>query len=418
MKKTKDNKKYAKKIGMVILIFLILIYSLVMIFKLIKNPTDTFLVENGKISFEENTNGYIIRDETIVEGNNYKNGISQIKSEGEKVAKGESIFRYYSNNEENINNKIKELDEKIQEAMGKENNLFSSDIKLIESQIEEKLNDIYSQNDVQKINELKKDINSFITKKAKISGELSPAGSYLKKLINERSTYEKELNNNAEYIEAPKSGTLSYRIDGLENVLTVSDFSKINKKFLKDLNLKTGQIIGTSNEKGKIIDNFKCYLACTIDSDIARNAKVGQKVKLRLLNSKEVDSQIEYIYVEDNNEVTIVFELEDYVEELISYRKIAFDIIWWSDNGLKVPNQAIVKDDNISYVIRNRAGYLEKIYVKVLRNNEIYSVVTNYNTSELQELGIESEEIKNRRSITLYDEIILNPSEEKIKQAK
>ena len=99
--------------------------------------------------------------------------------QGEKVAKGESIFRYYSNNEENINNKIKELDEKIQEAMGKENNLFSSDIKLIESQIEEKLNDIYSQNDVQKINELKKDINSYITKKAKVSGELSPAGSYL-----------------------------------------------------------------------------------------------------------------------------------------------------------------------------------------------------------------------------------------------
>ena len=106
------------------------------------------------------------------------------------------------------------------------------------------------------------------------------------------------------------------------------------------------------------------------------------------------------------------------MEELIPYRKIAFDIIWWSDNGLKVPNQAIVENDNISYVIRNRAGYLEKIYVKVLRNNEIYSVVTNYNTSELQELGIENEEIKNRKSISLYDEIILNPSDEKIKQAK
>ena len=153
--KTKDNKK-----SKMLFSAKSYIYSLVMVFKLIKNPTETFLVENGKISFEENTNGYIIRDETIVEGNNYKNGISQIKSEGEKVAKGESIFRYYSNNEENINNKIKELDEKIQEAMGKENNLFSSDIKLIESQIEEKLNDIYSQNDVQKINELKKDINS------------------------------------------------------------------------------------------------------------------------------------------------------------------------------------------------------------------------------------------------------------------
>ena len=78
-----------------------------------------------------------------------------------------------------------------------------------------------------------------------------------KNLINERSTYEKELNNGAEYVTAPKSGVLSYRIDGLENVLTTDDFSKINKKFLNNLNLKTSQIIGTSDEKGKIIDNFK-----------------------------------------------------------------------------------------------------------------------------------------------------------------
>lgn len=416
--KTNDNKKNAKKIGMVIIICLIITYSMVMIYKLIENPSKTFLVENGRISFEENTNGYIIRDETIVEGNNYKNGISPIKSEGEKVAKGESIFRYYSNNEENLNEKIKELDQKIQEAMSKENNLFSSDIKLLENQIEEKLNDIYSQNDIQKIKEYKRDINSYITKKAKISGDLSPSGSYIKNLINERSTYEKELNNGAEYVEASKSGVLSYRIDGLENVLTIDDFSKINEKFLKDLNLKTGQIIGTSDEKGKIIDNFKCYLACTVDSEIARNSKVGQNVKIRLPNSKEVNSQIEYIYIEENNKVTIVFKLENYVEELVSYRKIAFDIIWWSDTGLKVPNEAIIKDDNISYVIRNRAGYLEKIYVKVLRSNEIYSVVTNYNTSELQELGLKNEEIKNRSSITIYDEIILNPSEQKVKQTK
>lgn len=415
--KTNDNKKNAKKIGVIIIIFLILIYSIVMIYKLIKNPSETFLVENGKISFEENTSGYIIRDENIVEGNNYKNGISQIKAEGEKVAKGESIFRYYSNNEENLNEKIKELDNKIQEAMSKENNLFSSDVKLLENQIEECLENVYNQNDIQKIKEYKKDINSYITKKAKISGELSPAGSYIKKLIDERSIYEKELNSSAEYVEAPQSGVLSYRIDGLENVLTPDDFSKINKNFLKDLNLKTSQIIGTSDEKGKIIDNFKCYLACTIDSDTAKKATVGQKVKIRLPNSKEVNSQIEYINVEDND-VTIIFKIENYVEELISYRKIAFDIIWWSDNGLKVPKSSIVEENNTSFVIRNRAGYLEKVYVKILRTNEIFSVVTNYTSDELQELGFDNDEIQNRKSITLYDELILNPSEEKIKQAK
>ena len=122
--KTKDNKKLAKKIAMIICSVLILVYAIIMIYKLIKNPSNTFLVENGKISYEESTVGYIIRDETIVEGNNYKNGIVPIKEDGEKVAKGESIFRYSSNNEDELNTKIKELDEKIQEAMSKENNMF------------------------------------------------------------------------------------------------------------------------------------------------------------------------------------------------------------------------------------------------------------------------------------------------------
>lgn len=416
--KGNNAKKNVKKVFMAILLILFIIYAIVVIYRLIKSPSKTFLVENGKLYFEENATGYIIRDETIVEGKNLKNGIAPIKSEGEKIAKGESIFRYYTNNEEDLKGKIKELDEKIQEAMRKENNLFSSDIKLLDNQIEEKLVDIYNQNDIQKIKEYKKDINSYITKKAKISGEKSPAGSYIKNLINERSGYENQLNSSAEYVTASKAGVLSYRIDGLEEVLRPDDFSKLNKEFLDNLNLKTSQIIGTSDEKGKIIDNFKCYIACSIDSEKAREAKIGDYLKIRLPNNKEVPVTIVYANTEESNNVILVFEIENYVEELISYRKIAFDIIWWSDTGLKLPNSAIMQDENISYIIRNRAGYLEKIYVKVLRKNDNFSVVSNYESSELQELGFDTKEIQNRSLVSLYDEIILEPSEEKIKQAR
>ena len=66
-------------------------------------------------------------------------------------------------------------------------------------------------------------------------------------------------NEGAEYVTAPKSGVVSYRVDGLEDVLSVDGFSKLNKKFLDDLKLKTSQVIATSEEKGKIINNFKCY---------------------------------------------------------------------------------------------------------------------------------------------------------------
>ena len=412
---TKKSKKINKKIIVLLVLIVIIIYSVVIIYNLIKNPTDTFLVENGEIFSEESTTGYIIRDETIVEGNNYKNGMVYIKSELDKVAKGESVFRYYSNNEEELIKKIDDLDIKIQEAMRKENNIFSSYIKLLDNQIEQRLMDIYKQNDIQKIKEYKKDINTYVTKKAKIAGDLSPSGSYIKKLIDERSKYENELNNGSEYIKAPKSGLLSYRVDGLEDVLGVDDFSKFNKSFLDGLKLKTGQIIATSDEKGKIVDNFKCYLTCVIKSEKAKEANVGDKVKIRLPNSEEVAANIEYISMEENDEVLLVFRINNYVEELIQYRKIAFDIIWWSDKGLKVPNSAIVEEKNLSYVVRNRAGYLEKIYVKVLRKNENYSIVSNYTSKELQEKGLNSNQIENKKSIAIYDEIILKPVADKLK---
>lgn len=416
--KVKNNffAKNKKKIVLIILM-IIIIYAICISSMLLKNPVDTVLIENGKLYLEEATAGYIIRNETIVEGENYKNGIVPIKTEGERVSKGDSIFRYYSNSEDNLVEKIQDLDKKIQEAMSKENNLFSSDIKLLDSQIESKLNDIYELNDLQKITEYKNDINTYITKKAKIAGELSPAGSYIKKLIDERSEYEKSLNNNSEYVTAPISGLVSYRVDGLENVLTTDDFSKISKQFLENLNVKTSQVIASSSEKGKVIDNFECYIATIVNSEEAKKAEVGDKIKIRLPNSKEVDAKIEYIQSE-TDDVVIVLKIQECVEELISYRKITFDIIWWSASGLKVPNSAIIYENDLACVVRDRAGYLEKIYVKVLKQNDKYSIVSNYSSNELEELGYDSNFISNKKSISLYDEIIVKVTEDKLKSIK
>ena len=75
---TKKNIINKRKIIISILLFAIIVYSIIVVYKLIGNPVDYFFVENGEITFEESTEGYIIRDETIVEGNYYKNGIAQI----------------------------------------------------------------------------------------------------------------------------------------------------------------------------------------------------------------------------------------------------------------------------------------------------------------------------------------------------
>ena len=403
-------KLHKKKL--VILAFLaIMIYIIYLVVRLIINPTDTVYVEMGQIQEEETATGYIIRDETVLKGEKYKNGIEQIKTEGEKVAKGDAIFRYYSKNENKIKKKIQELDAKIDEAMSEPDNPLTSDTRVLEEQIDKSINNLYNESDLTKITESKKEILNNMTRKAKLTGELSPSGSYLKKLVDERQDYENQLNSGAEYLSATRSGVVSYRVDGYEELLTTDDFGKYNKEFLENLNLKTGQIIPSSNESGKIIDNYQCYIVCILDSEYAKQAEVGDKLKLRLPSGAEVDATIEYKTVEDNDYI-ITFRIEKNVDELISYRKISFSIIWWSESGLKVPNQAISyeqKGDNqIPYVVRTRIGYEDKIYVKILESNEKYSIVTNYTSTELTELGFTSSEILSLYSISIYDEILIN----------
>lgn len=397
-----------RNIVIAICALLLFIYSIYAIINLIIKPTDTFFVENGKISFEESVQGYIIRDETVIKGENYKNGISQIKAEGEKVAKGEAVYRYYTKGEEDLIQKINDLDIKIREAMEKENNIYTNDIKSLENQIHKKVYETCEINDLQKIREYKNELNTIITKKAKIAGEKSPSGSYLKQLIEERSEYENELNSGSEYIEATRSGVVSYRVDGLEEVLTPSNLASLNKDMLQNFKLKTGEIVSTSQESGKVIDNFYCYIACILKNESLNSveAKVGTSIKIRLSNSEEITSKIEYISQEDENESLVVLKIDKYVEELINYRKISLDILWWSESGLKIPNDAIkYESEDLAYIVRKRVGYTDNIYIKILKQNDKYSIIENYTTTELKEKGVSEEKIKNRRTISLYDEL-------------
>ena len=407
----KNNKAIQNRIFVQIVVTLIFTYVAYVTYLLVKQPTDTFTVDNGTLYLEETVEGYVIRKETVIKGENYKNGMEQIAVEGEKVAKNQSVFRYYSNNETTLKEKIAELDNKIQEALEKDNtSIYSSDLKILEGRIDEKIKSLSGMTDASAIADCKKQISDLVTKKAKMAGELSPSGSYIKQLIQERSTYESQLNSGSEYVKASNSGVVSYRVDGLEETLGNIELSSLSKGYLDNLNLKTGKMIATSEESGKVIDNFSCYIATSLNSEKSKEAKVGDKVKISLSGDKELNAEIAYIKPEESGDNLIVLEVSELTEELVNYRKLSFDLIWWSYSGLKVPNQAIKEKDGLQYVVRSRAGYLSKILVKVLRQNDKYSIVTTYTTDELKELGYSPEQISTFKKITIYDEILLNPN--------
>lgn len=409
------KSKKTKKIIIGIIVAITVIYGIFMVYKLIKNPSNTFIVENGTISEEETVSGYIIRDEEVIEEKNKKT-IIKIKEEGQRVAKGDSVFRYYSDKEGELESKIAELDGKIQAVLENEENLLPNDKKLLESQIENELDKVNGQNEISKLAEYKKTISSYITKKAKIIGENSPSGSYLKGLIEERTSYEEKLKQESEYITAPSAGMVSYKIDGLEKVLTTDNLNTFNKQFLQDLDLKVGKAIASSDVTAKIVNNYNNYIVFNSNSQEAKNAKVNDKVNIKVQNDEAIVAKIQNIIEEDDGSRTIAISVEKNIEELLSYRKISFDIIWWSASGYRVPNSAIKEINNVTYVVRNRNGYLNKMAVKVLKQGEDYSIVDTCSRDELLNLGLSSREISDLKTLTLYDEILLNPKDEQLLQ--
>lgn len=407
--KKKNNKvNKSKKIYKIriIIIAIIAIYLIAMTVIYVSQPVNKITVIQGEIADEQSYEGYVIRDETIL-STNMVSDVMLTKTEGSRVGKNEVIATYISKTKQEMESKIKELDEKIQSAMENQSKIYSSnDTKKIEAQIEDIIIKASSTNERQAILQYKKEIDTLTEKKAKLIGELSPSGSYINQLINERNEYEKELNESTDYIKTNISGVVSTRIDNLENVLVAQDVNNITYAQLEELKLRTDEIIPNSTKSIKIIDNYYCYIIVNITDEHKDTIKVGDKVQIRLNYGDVEKTTAEIVNISDEGESkTVVLKITKNVEELISYRKVSFDIIWWEEQGLKIPNIAVKGQGNNATVTLLKYGIEYEVRVKIQAQNEDYAIITDLSESDMQELNLTSEDVK--RSISIYDELII-----------
>ena len=409
-------KRQNSKNALIVIVSVILAIMIVAWFiRVVNSSAETMIITDGTISQSETLTGYYVREEKVVNSDKNKNGMQQIVTEGQKVAANESIFRYYSESENDNKAKINEIDQKIQKLVETSDiGLYNSDLRLIDSQMLDSLKNISTYNSIQNIKELKSAMKILENKKAEIVASSTTNDSEISKLISERKTLEKQRDADSTYIKAPISGILSYRIDGLEEQLKFADINNYNNEYLENLNLDTGKIIPTSSTEGKIVNNFECYVITNASSEEAKKAKVRDKVQITLPTGRTVDARVANIIEEQNGSRTIAIKFSDNIDEVTSYRKVSFDVIWWNSTGYKVKNSGIIEENNLNYVIRNRQGHLKKVLVKIKKQTDTYSIVKNYSASELKELNYDKKALT---SLMLNDEVLLNPTEDEIKNA-
>lgn len=430
---SKQKKKANQNIVFVVIsIFIIMIvYFAITIVRFFEKPVNTVLIKKGELTNYEEVTGYIIRNEMIVDSSSFDGVIKEKVPDASRVAKDSPIATYVSRSEEQLLQKIAKLDEKIDKAIESQRTIYPNDVKTIDSEIETYIySNVKNNTNMASIGEYKEYLNGKVEKKAKIVGELSPVGSELKTLINERAAYEAELNNSEKTLNSPCSGLVSYRVDGLENIFTYENISLLTSEKLKSQKTTLDQIVPISKNKIKVVDNFECYIAVQMDSDEAKNVKLNDVVYLRFKNTGDllVTATVDCISKEDDS-VLLVFKVKSNVEELTKYRKIGLDVVWWRSTGLKVNKKAIYYSEvPVNINVENESGetvqinntmiklptikikktyYEDEVFVKILKKTDEYVIIDNYTDAELEEMGMQKSLINTRKTLKMYDEVLI-----------
>lgn len=407
-----EHKKYNGAVLLIasIIIFFIIFNYIPKIIKLFSQPAQNFTVSVGKIVDEEYTKALIVRNENIL--TNGEKRIEKDKQEGQKVRKGERIGRYYADNEKKILEEIANIDKEIEKVLAENNQKIESpESTILDKKIEALISEINGINKQEKITKITKEVNEEILKKAKTSGELSKEGNKLKKLIDQKTKLENNLNSNTNIITATEAGNVSYKIDGYEGKLKTDNFDYLTKDVISEVDIKSGNIVSTVENNVKIVDGFKTYLVCTLENKNTKDRKVGDTVGIRIGSHEEIDGEIVYMKKISEEENILVFKVDRLYDVLSQYRKVNISIVWWSQEGLKINNNALVKAQNgLYFAKKDKGGYSEIIPVKVIRKTDEYSLIESYTKADYEKAGIKMDYAP---SVVEYDEISISPKIDK-----
>lgn len=400
----KRESKLKIKWGRFVIFVILVAYIIMFVYTFFSQSVDTTVIINSEIENFETLEGYITRNEQIV--NIESNGdLYPIANEGERVSVGQTVAVLKNQKSDEINKKIQEINEKL--SMLSTPAPFNNDVALLDSDVNSMLQDLMlsDYNDTfSTLGDLKSKIDSKLSKKSRIIGELSPKGSVERNYYDELRRYENALTSSQTELKAPIAGTVAYKLDGYEEVFSSGEIGNYESDVLAQLKVPSGELVGTVKPNCfKIVDNIEGYITVISSSEEALNAKVDSKVKLRFseISSDEITGRLDYITIE-NGQAILTFRINRSIESLLNYRKIKVDVIWGSASGLKVPSTAIMQIDDKNFIYIVNGSRVMKKAVEIVGDYGGDAII---------------EEAEGESKLYLYDKIVVDASsvnEEKV----
>lgn len=232
-----------------------------------------------------------------------------------------------------------------------------------------------------------------------------------KELENKKNSLEEKISKSNITYNSEFTGIVSYKIDGLEKYYTSKNLDELTYDYINLHNTIDSVPIKTEIKENdplfKVIDNLEYRFAITIkDADKIKNYKVGDIVNIDIDGMNSLRAKIIKINKSKNNKAVLIVYLTESFNEIYSKGRIHNGkIILEKKTGFVIPKSSLILKNNTTGVyVQEIKGLVKFVPVDIYSENDNTVFINKGNKQSI----VQNEE-KSYKTITINDEIVLNP---------
>lgn len=356
------NSKKIRTLGAVVLAFLVLLYVGYQAYQATHQSIRTETAMYGEVSDVLQAQGFILRNETVID-ESYSGVLSYRVADGSRVSRGGVIADIFSNESDAASQReLDQLDQEIEnlQSLSQTANFYVANPSMLGDQIYsalEGISQLVNENDFSGLNTQKGELQNALIRRQLITGEES-AEDYsqrISQLQSQRDTLASQTGSATGSILAPEAGYFISTVDGLENVMDISQVESITVAQAEEL---LEQQPSSIDAVGKICQDFNWYAVCVFDEDDMVRFEGVEAVYLDIpfASTEQIPAKVLARNSDgESGKTAVVFQCTTMDADIAAVRNEAIQVTVNTYSGVLV-NERAIRFADVEYTTTDEAG--------------------------------------------------------------
>lgn len=351
LKKYRRKKNIRKIFGLLFILLLCLYIPILVIIAATSRPEWEFL-RIGTIRDSFRVDGLVIRDEIVFQAE-FDGVFQRNAAEGQRVPAGHTVALVVNRQHMETFREIQQLRSKIillHSRTPGTSGIFTRDLKLINDQLSlsaARIAEAASRGDLTEFNDEHSAMYRHALERNHIMSGSYVGDDYMRELVQKANQLEETVKDHVMEIKTSNPGFVSYRIDGLEDVITpdkvltlspgeVSSFIRSPGEIRQEGEIRMGEaFLKVSRDDsfllGFVLDRKRAQFLEKESNLIMEMRNSGMRIRLGEMVTGQTEGDL----------VTVFFRVDNRLGDLSGVRTVSGDIVITEYRGLKVPSSAL-----------------------------------------------------------------------------